>query len=182
MKETRSPLFGSRWSHVAVAALGLSAVAVSGCAKTLANRADREVEDILAGKEQQVLDLRRETFVAPVPAGGEDAAALDDRESPVEIPDVLALRDALRIATGNNRNYLSRAEGLYLSALSLTGTRFRFGPQFNATVGYLATDATGRARIYSQDANLSASQILPTGGTLTLGVDADFTEDGALAD
>jgi outer membrane protein TolC len=46
---------------------------------------------------------------------------------------ILTLEDALRLATGFSRNYQTRKEDLYLSALSLTLSRHAFAPIFSAS-------------------------------------------------
>jgi len=141
----------------------LVAGTLPGCAGRSGSAADREVEAILSEKRGEVRRRLDEAFVSPRAPGPEDAdEAIHpegvDREPPVDIPEVIGLRDALRIATLSNRDYVSRTEGLYLSALSLTGTRFQFGPQLASTLSYLATDATGRKRLYDQGVDLTASR------------------------
>ena len=55
-------------------------------------------------------------------------------------PRVLSLKDALAVAVTSNRDFLSRKEDVYLSALSLTKSRRDFGPVLGVTLGYLVDD------------------------------------------
>ncbi|MCH7871914.1 MAG: TolC family protein, partial [Planctomycetes bacterium] len=66
------------------------------------------------------------------------------------------------------RDFLDRREGLYLNGLGFTLTRHNFGPLLNATITYLWSDAEDSVGSDSVGGLLSASQILPTGGNLTL--------------
>ncbi len=161
------------------AALAVLAAAVAaaqgGCSAAAYRRSsDREVEAILEGKSAEVRARSEATRVLPPEAPAPEGI---DRDPPVPVPPVLSLQDALRIAARCNRDYVERTESLYLSALALTGTRFQFSPRFRATLSYLVTDATGREPADTAAADLSASQVLPTGGTITAGASADGSLD-----
>ncbi len=109
--------------------------------------------------------------VFPRPPSPEEEGAVPagtDREPPVPVPDVMTLEEALRIAVRANRDYRSRVEGLTLSALALSGSRFRFSPQISAAVSYVLADAKGADRSDTARAEASVSQVLPTGGTVTV--------------
>ncbi len=161
--------------------------------------ADRDVESILAEGVQQVLGDRREWVVEPEveppPAPPPDAAPHPDPNDPAAPPppsppaapavqavDRYDLQRSLATAFASNRDLLTRREGLYQSGLSISLTRFQFGPQWNAAVSYvLAAQEDGGER---QDAaaSLGVSQLLPTGGTLALTSSATsawpFGDDG----
>jgi outer membrane protein TolC len=79
----------------------------------------------------------------------------------------MTVDDALAVAAKANREYTGRRETLYLSALSLTAARFRFSPQFAATLSYVSRDAAGSEPVDTASGRLTASQVLPTGGTVT---------------
>lgn len=156
----------------AVRAAALAALfAAAGCTSGAYRRsADREVDSILSGKSKTVRREREDGMVFPrEPVPGEEGRTPNgiDREPPVDVPEIVTLTDSLRIATTANRDYTSRSESLYLSALALTGARFAFGPRFDATLSYLTRKATGVDRADASAATLTGSQILPTGGTIT---------------
>ena len=68
--------------------------------------------------------------------------------SPIDIPvekvipesGVISLSEAVAIATKYNRNYKTRKETLYQSALSLTGTRYNYALQWFGTIDGTYTD------------------------------------------
>ncbi len=141
----------------------------AGCTAN-SRAADREAARILAGEGRAVAAARDAALVFPRPAGpGEEEGPVGDgRDPPVPVPEVMTLDDALRIATRANREYRGRAEALTLAALSLSGERFRFSPRLAAAISYLVADGKGTERADSPGATASASQVLPTGGTLTV--------------
>jgi outer membrane protein TolC len=163
--------------------LALVLVALSpGCASHYSRSADRSVASILSEKSAAVEKDRAAAFVSPrAPVEGEDpseGAYGDRREAPIEIPPVVRLADALRIAVTTSRDYISRREGLYLSALGLTGTRLEFSPRLSSTLSYIATGRTGQRTSRTGAADLSISQILPTGGNVTVTGRTDITDPG----
>lgn len=163
----------------AVLASALAASAAGCTAGHWRSSADEEVDAILAGKGDRVRRDREEGLVLPGPAapGPGTGGAGEEREPPVPVPATMTLRDALRIASTCNRDYREREEGLYLSALALTGARFLFSPRFTATVSYLVTNASGSEPVDTSRAVLGAQQVLPTGGTLTATASNDGTLD-----
>jgi len=171
-------------------ALALSlALTVPGCYLTpgdFERSADREVDQILAegtreavgGREESVLrpkeiprqgDGEQEGSEAagPMLDGSESAQGQNPVEEPLEPVRVLTLAEALEIAVTTGRDYVTRREGLYLTALGISGTRFDFGPRLSATMGYVFADS--EAGPISQDANLGAgvSHVLPFGGNVS---------------
>ena len=166
----------------AVRAVALAAsFAAAGCTSGAYRRsADHEVEAILSGKSKGVRREREEAMHFPlevVPGEEGRTPAGIDREPPLEVPEVVTLVDSLRIATLANRDYVSRSDSLYLSALALTGARFAFGPRFDATLSYLTRKASGVDRADASAATLTGSQILPTGGTLSASAASTGTID-----
>jgi len=89
----------------------------------------------------------------------------------------MTLKDALRIASLCNRDYKEQEEGLYLSALALTGARYQFSPRFTATVSYLVSKTTGEEPVDTARAILGVQQVLPTGGLVTATGTVDGTKD-----
>jgi outer membrane protein TolC len=96
--------------------------------------------------------------------------------APAVVPEVYGLARSLAVATRQNREFLARREGMYREGLSIALTRFQFGPQFASAVNYLWPQSEGGAQRHDLGASLSASQILPTGGTLAVstGIDAGW--------
>jgi outer membrane protein TolC len=150
----------------------LAALAAAGCtAGAYRSSADREVAAILAGTTAAARSDRETRMVFPKEPVAEEEPSTPagiEREPPVPVPEVMSLDDALRIAVRANRDYLQRSESLYLSALALTGARFQFSPRFAATLSYVAKKDAGSDAVDSSLATASATQVLPTGGTVTL--------------
>jgi outer membrane protein TolC len=143
------------------------------------------VGSILDGKTAEVRAERERKMVFPREARpGEEStrsAGGDDRPPPVEVPAVLTLADALRIATKANREYVQRTETLYLSGLALTAERFRFSPRFTATLSYVTGKSLGSEAVDTASGSLTASQVLATGGTVSATASADGTKDRNLS-
>ena len=168
----RNPL-----SHRAAALAAALALVPGGCSADAYRRsADREVEDILAGRVKSLRDRRDSTMLFPEEArNGEESSASpggEDRPSPVVVPAVMTIDDALSVAAQANREYVSRRESLYLSGLALSSARFRFSPQFGATLSYVSRDASGIEPVDTSLGTVTASQILPTGGTVSASASA----------
>jgi outer membrane protein TolC len=101
------------------------------------------------------------------------------------LPAVVDLQQVLALAVQQNREFLTRRESLYREGLSISLTRFQFGPQFSSALSYLWPRSEGGFESHRAGTTLSASQLLPTGGTLSLtgAFDADWPFDrGAIDD
>jgi outer membrane protein TolC len=80
---------------------------------------------------------------------------------------LLSIEGALGLAVNQSRRYQSAKESLYLSALTLTGQRHEFGPQFFASAaGTLTRDSQGEVSV-SVPSRVGVSQLLSTGGRLS---------------
>lgn len=168
-------------------ALLLLALAAGACsAGAYVDDADREVAGILGEAGQRVLGGRADWIVRPEappepPAGqtpADDAAPgaatsaaeaqpANDAAAPAP-PEVFDLPRALLTAVHQNREFLTRRESLYQQGLSISLTRFQFGPQFASAINYVWPDREGGIAQHGAGLSLAASQILPTGGTLAL--------------
>jgi outer membrane protein TolC len=129
-----------------------------GCRSPLP--ADRSVRAVIEDKARAALPLETNAVadafaLPPGPAG--ETRAMD-----------LGLEDALRAATLHSRALQTRREQLILSGLATLAARREFGPQYSATLEYLFRQDTSERQRHSASASLNASQILPTGGTLSL--------------
>ncbi len=150
--------------------------------------ADREVGAILGEANDRVLGgraawVQQPELAPPTPPQSAPGTTPDATPAPTTpaaaappAPESFDLTRALATAVQQNREFLARREGLYQQGLSISLTRFQFGPQFAAAVSYLWPDREGGGAQHGGGVSLSASQILPTGGTLALngGLDAAF--------
>jgi outer membrane protein TolC len=87
---------------------------------------------------------------------------------------VLKVEDALDLAVKRSRTYQTQKETLYLTALTLTGQRYQFSPQFLAgTTASYQRDSLGE-RSASLDSQVGVSQLLRSGGNLGLNLVNDL--------
>jgi len=84
------------------------------------------------------------------------------------------LDQALDLAVENSREYQTQKEQLYLSALTLTGARYQFSPQFFADSTPQITGSPEGPEIGSIRSQIGVSQLLKTGGSLTLALANDL--------
>jgi outer membrane protein TolC len=163
----------------------VAALLSGGCASWYVADADREVHAVLASYEERTLGDREEWVQQPaqlaeptVPASGAedqpatsaptDTLPAEATESGGREPLVLDLPTSLRLAFSSSRDYLDQRESLYLAGLRFTLTRYNFGPILNSTISYLWSDAENSSGSDSLAAGLGVSQILPTGGDLSV--------------
>ncbi len=122
--------------HGLAGALVLAAALWSGCsASHYRSSADRDVYKILREGELKHLgktnNFNIETrYSKRAPDAIKSAEIIQERLLAEKRK--VSLADALKIAVENNRQYQSRKELLYLTALSLTTERHNFGPKFSA--------------------------------------------------
>ncbi len=120
-----------------------------------------EIRDPLAGLPRRDIALR-----------AEEEPYLGEPRSEVP-PAVIGLIDAVGIAVRNNRDYRTRRENVYLSALSLTLDRYLWKPIFSGVLsGELAND--GDEETLSAAGTFGFSQLLYAGGGLTLSIATDL--------
>jgi outer membrane protein TolC len=87
---------------------------------------------------------------------------------------VLTLPAVLDLAVRQSRDYQSQKERLYLTALTLTGERYAFGPKFFAsTRATYARGSDGQQR-GSVNSQVGVDQLLKTGGQLGLSIANDL--------
>lgn len=109
-------------------------------------------------------------------------ALLERSGQPVPVPEaarVLGLADVLLLAYRHNRDFLTREEKLYLTALALTLEQYRWSPQFRAVLsGEVARSGLSpRLSTWESGAELGMSLALPQGGDLEASVGTDFSGD-----
>jgi outer membrane protein TolC len=169
------------------------AAALAACsAASFAADADDEVAAVLGDSTQATLANREQTVLRPetlpltapadpsaAPAPGDPAAPADPSAPaappalPGTPPEVYDLPRALATAVRQNRDFLSRRESLYQAGLSLSLTRFDFGPQLNAAIRYLWPRSEDGAESHRLGWEAGASQILPTGGRVAVAAGFD---------
>ena len=161
----------------------LLVAAIAGACSPMAyvRQADEDVDAVLGDADRTALADREQWIRQPEtraePESAEGAAAADDsgaadaaqaapagRAARLEI----TLSSALRSAYTTGREYLTRREGLYISGLGLTLTRFRFGPQVDAAVTSVWGESDGGPSNTTLGADVGVSQVLGTGGTFSL--------------
>jgi hypothetical protein len=148
--------------------LGMGIV-MGGCSTSHYRRsADKEVYGIIEDVENQIFG-RTNVFSIDTGYSGRDA----DSIVPGEVIEdrlrgggrVLTLEEALDLAVRQSRRYQAEKERLYLTALTLTGERHAFGPQFFATsrgtFGGVVDGSDRQGRVSSQ---AGVDQLLRTGG------------------
>lgn len=155
-----------------------TALLLAGCGTAHYKRsADKEVYGVVQQVESQIF-------------GHTNAFAIDTAYSsrkPAEIPfseliddrlqtnqRVLNIEDALDLAVNRSRRYQSAKETLYLTALTLTGQRYAFSPQFFASsVGTVTRTSTGE-RLVQVNNRVGVSQLLKSGGLLSVSLANDI--------
>jgi outer membrane protein TolC len=158
--------------------LAVLAVILLGCSPAHYRRAaDKEVYGIIQEKQKAAL-------------GQTNAFTIDTRYSPRKPDDInaqeiiadrsreakrtLTLPDALRIALENSREYQTRKEQLYISALRLTRARFEYVPQFFAGTEVTAQRVPGEDTPVRIANRLGVSNLLKTGGRVGLNLANDI--------
>ncbi|MEW6743132.1 MAG: TolC family protein [Planctomycetota bacterium] len=172
--------------------LGVTLVAAGCSTAWYAQDADREVNALLRERTQDVLGDRESHLLRPEPAPETAPAAAPEppaegappeaaQAPPAEEPPrPIGLTEALATVFEFNREYLTRKESLYQQGLGLTLTRYNYGPLFAAAVSYLWADTEDGPRSNTISGTLSGSQILPTGGSLSLDSGVSTTREQGL--
>jgi outer membrane protein TolC len=81
---------------------------------------------------------------------------------------VLLIEEALDLAVNRSRRYQAAKESLYLSALTLTGQRYAFSPQFFASSVGTVTRTTEGEKFVEVKSKMGVDQLLKTGGSLSV--------------
>lgn len=186
---------GRLWAWV-VAGL----ILISGCSTAhYRSSADREVYRIIQQVEKSVFGRTNKFTIDTRYSGRDPASILPDEIIGDRISTnrrILNLEQALNLAIQNSREYQSQREQLYLTALTLTGSRYQFTPQFFArSRGEIDSSTTQEKRV-TRDPNSGApiatnfvdirnwsgsarntigvSQMLKTGGNLGVSIVNDL--------
>ncbi len=139
--------------------------------------ADKEVYKIIDDKWQDDFGIKANYTISD----SNDPASPNDVEIAEMIPEsrVINLQQAVEIATKFNRQYQSQKESLYLSALSLTGTRYNYGLKWFGTIdgSYVDNKSNGNGDDVSIDASGGVDQqsLFLDGVLFNVGIAIDWT-------
>jgi len=140
---------------------------VAACSSTYwAEDADEDVEGVIEEKSADFEKFRESGLILP----GGDVPEEEEEPDLDDVPRVVGLSDALRVATARNRDYVTQRDSLYIAALALTNTRNEFSPFFTGTISALMTGAETLGRNDTARINFGVRQILPTGGNIRVDV------------
>jgi outer membrane protein TolC len=162
-------------------------VTTVGCSSTpWVDEADNQVANVLASAERTALEDRADWIKQPEAAVPEELAETDSggaaQDKPAELgpqPLLISLESALLAAFSSAREYITAEENLYLSGLSLTGTRFGFGPQLDSSLNTGWADSENGSGSSSAGADFRISQLLRTGGTVSASADFGTNWNGS---
>ncbi len=173
----------------------------AGCTAYAVRDADREVAGILEEVEREHIAGRIPELVQPRPAPAAESrpesvpAETEPASAPAPDPEAirLGLKEAIRLAVRQSRDYQTRVESLQLQALALTGTRRNFSPRFTGVLSYLYSQGfsfpdgafsphDSGDPIHTGSGSLGVSQILPLGGTLELSAEENAARSTVLPD
>lgn len=162
---------------------GVLAVLFAGCTSSQHRRAaDKEVYQIISQAEADVFGKTNAFSIDTPYSGREPKEVLPSEliESRLQTNRrVLTIHDALRLGATQSRRYQTEKERLYLTALTLTGERYEFGPQFfarseSAFVRFKNSDDASTERRLSVGSDVGVSQMLRTGGKISVGLANDI--------
>ncbi len=164
------------WLGPIIFALGLALV--SGCSSSHYRKsADKEAYRIIQEMDKRVFGTTNE-FSIDTPYSKRDpktvlpSEIIDDRTGTNRL--VISLDQALDLAVQHSREYQAQKEQLYLSALTLTGARYEFSPQFVANSTAQITGSPNGSDVGSVSSQIGVSQFLKTGGQLTASLGNDL--------
>lgn len=156
--------------------------ALSACSPAICRKwVDHDVAAIIADKERAIFgektDFSIETrYSERKPQSIKPEEILADRTTDGKC--VIPLQEALRVAVVNSRSYQSRKEQLYLTALTLTGERHEFSPQFFANTLASTHREITRTGAKDRSGHLTSTagfeQALLTGGAISAKIANDL--------
>jgi outer membrane protein TolC len=156
----------------------LGALILSGCSSAHYRRsADKEVYRIIQQVENGIFGRTNEfTIETPYSARKpKDIPAIELIEDRLQTNRrVLTIEGALELAATRSRQYQAEKERLYLTALTLTGARYQFTPQFFANSrARFERDALGE-RIGTVNSQVGVDQLVKSGGRLGVSLANDI--------
>lgn len=167
---------GGFWSRAGYA--GLLLLVLAGCsANHYQKSADNDVYRIIQEYDRAVLG-RTNGFTIDTRYTGRPpkeilpAELIEDRSATNRR--TLNVAEALQLAVANSREYQAQREQLYLTALSLTGARYAFSPQFFAESTGTIRGTGNAAETGSVNSRIGVNQLLKSGGRLSLALGNDL--------
>ena len=156
----------------------LAILILSGCSTGFyKNQADKDVYAILKKVENDIFGHSSD-FSIDTPASGKEtkdftsAKVLKSRNKGGKI--TLSLDQAIAYAIKNSREYQSEKEQLYLTALTLTGERHNFRPNFFGRTRADSNRLSNGERTGTASTDLGINQALLTGGSLGISIANDL--------
>lgn len=162
-------------------ACGMSLVLLwTGCtSKAYRKRADNEVYKIVAQVEEDLFG-RTSDFTIETPYTDRDPEDVSveeifaDRDRETEI--VLSIEEAIDTAIRQSRTYQTEKEQLYLTALTLTGEKYAFSPQFFAGASGSRERFPNGERAETVDGEAGVGQLIKTGTNVSASIATDVLE------
>jgi len=156
----------------------VAALILGGCSSAHYQKsADKQVYGLVAQVEQQIFG-HTNAFTINTPWSARPPASITPAELITDRYQTntrtLTLDDALWLSVTNSRRYQSAKEQLYLTALSLTGQKHAFTPNFFGTISGNYDRTANGEQIGSVNTRLGVSQLLATGGKLGVNLANDL--------
>ena len=151
-----------------------------GCSSTAYRKnADRDVYRIIADVEESIFGKTSDFTINTEHADRKpkDVAVeeiFEDRNREERV--TLSIDEAIQLAVNNNRQYQGEKEQLYLTALSLTGERHEFRPQFFARSAATRVHASDGEKSESVNSDAGIGQLLSTGADISVSIANDILE------
>jgi outer membrane protein TolC len=148
---------------------------ILGCTQGRYRRAaDSEVYRIVQSAEQKIFGHTNQFDIntryshrkpTDIPA----SEIIDDRQHTDSR--LLTLEEALSLAVTNSRQFQTEKEGLYLTALTLTGERHEFTPHFfSSTIGSSLDRSPDGTQVSGVDSRFEFGKLLRSGGRVSIGL------------
>ncbi len=154
------------------------ALFLGGCSSAHYQKsADKQVYSLVAQVEQQLFG-HTNAFTINTPWSSRSPSSITPQELITDRYQTntrtITIDDALWLSVTNSRRYQTAKEQLYLTALTLTGEKHAFTPNFFATItGNYDRSANGD-QIGSVNSRLGVSQLLATGGKVGVNLANDL--------
>lgn len=161
-----------------VGGLGVAWV-LAGCTTVFyKNQADKAVYEILKEVEEDIFGTSSEFSIDTKYAGRDPDEISDDEilidRTPPRTKVVFNIDDAVDYAIAHSREFQSRKESLYLTALNLTGERYEFFPQFFAGTRVTGTRQSDGERLGTVNTDIGVTQALLTGANIGVSIANDL--------
>lgn len=131
----------------------------------------------IQNEKMAVVEKFRSNLADPTKGKSLGPGPESEYEFEVEVPEVLKLQDAIRIATQYNRGFISRRESFFLTMLGLGLTRHNFNdPIFSGSIAWNGSKLEGVALSDTTSMALSGSKLLKTGGSVSVSASATYNQ------